>query len=69
MKEIFQSVIGMTISIGLFLVLNAMIESYVPDLELLASAARGFLYITLFMGFLIVSKSGFELIYASCTKK
>lgn len=69
MKEIFRGIIGMTITIGLFMVFNTLIESYVPDLALLASVAKGFLYLTLFMGSIIVIKSGGELIYAACTRK
>ena len=69
MKEIFRGIIGMTITIGLFFVFNTLIQSYAPDLVLLASAVKGFLYITLLMGLIIVTKSGGELIYAYCIKK
>lgn len=69
MKEIFRGIIGMTITVGLFFVFNTLIQFYAPDMVLLTSAVKGFLYVTLFMGSIIVVKSGGELVYASCIKK
>mgnify|MGYP001822782310 FL=1 len=62
MKLIFRSIVGMTIITGLFLVIGALIHLYAPEFELLTSAIKGFVMITLLMGIVIISKSGFELV-------
>ena len=49
MTEIFKSLIGMTFIVGLFLVFEALIQFHVPDLGLIASFVRGFVYVILFM--------------------
>ena len=45
MTEIFKSLIGMTFIVGLFLVFEALIQFHVPDLGLIASFVRGFVYV------------------------
>lgn len=62
MTKIFRSLIGMTLMVGLFLTFEALIENHVPELELIASSARGFVYIILLMGVIVISKSTIELL-------
>ena len=54
MKEIFKGLIGMTVIIGLFLVFNTFTQFIAPDLGLMGSTVKGFLYVTLIMGVLII---------------
>ena len=61
MKTIFKSIVGMTLIIGLFMVFAALIKFSAPELELISSAVRGYVFITLLMGIVIISKSGIEL--------
>jgi len=69
MTEIFKSIIGMTFIVGLFLVFEALIQFHVPDLGLIASFARGFVYVILFMGLIIISKSSIDLLKTSRLRK
>ena len=69
MKEIFKGLIGMTVIIGLFLVFNTVTQFNAPDLGLMGSTVKGFLYVTLIMGVLIIAKSGMELLYDCCFRK
>ncbi len=62
MKIIFRSILGMTLITGLFLVFGALIQFNAPQLIPIASAVKGFLYIILLMGIVIISKSGIELV-------
>lgn len=69
MTEIFKSLIGMTFTIGLFLVFEALIQFHAPELGLIASIARGFVGIILLMGIVIISKSSFDLLQTARTRK
>jgi hypothetical protein len=61
MKAIFRSIIGMTVIIGLFMVFGALIKFITPELEPITSAVKGYVFITLLMGIVIISKSGIDL--------
>ncbi len=61
MKAIFRSIIGMTVIIGLFMLFGALIKFITPELEPITSAVKGYVFITLLMGIVIISKSGIEL--------
>ena len=61
MKAIFRSIIGMTAIIGLFMVFGALIKFITPELEPITSAVKGYVFITLLMGIVIISKSGIEI--------
>lgn len=61
MKVIFRSIIGMTVIIGLFMVFGALIKFITPELEPITSAVKGYVFITLLMGIVIISKSGIDL--------
>jgi hypothetical protein len=69
MKEIFKVLVGMTVIIGLFLVFNTITQFNAPELGLLASGVKGFVYVTLFMGVVIISKSSIELVKGFCFKR
>ncbi len=69
MTEIFKSLIGMTFMIGLFLILETLIQFHAPELDLIASTARGFVYIIFLMGIVIISKSSIDLLRTSNFKK
>lgn len=69
MKEIFKGLVGMTVITGLFLVFNAVTQFNAPWLGLLTSAVKGFVYVTLTMGILIIAKSGIGLFYKYCFKR
>ena len=69
MTEIFKSLIGMTFMIGLFLVFEALIQFHAPELGLIASTARGFVYVILLMGLVIISKSSFDLLQTARFRK
>ena len=63
MKTIFKSIVGMTLITGLFMVFGALIKFITPELEPITSAVKGFVFITLLMGIVIISKSGIDLFY------
>ena len=63
MKTIFTSIIGMTTITGLFMLFGALIQFVTPELEPITSAVKGFVFITLLMGIVIISKSGIDLFY------
>ena len=65
MKTIFKSIVGMTFITGLFMVVGALIKFITPELEPITSAVKGYVFITLLMGIVIISKSGIELFYKS----
>lgn len=65
MTEIFKSLIGMTFIVGLFLVFEALVQFHAPDLGVITSFARGFVYIILLMGIVIISKSSVDLVKTS----
>jgi hypothetical protein len=67
MKTIFRSIVGMTLIIGLFMVFAALIKFSIPELALISSAVRGYVFIILLMGIVIVSKSGIELFCTTCS--
>ena len=69
MKAIFKSIIGMTFIIGLFMIFGALIEFNVPELQPIASAVKGFVFITLLMGVVIISKSCIEFCYKYSLKQ
>jgi len=69
MKAIFKSIVGMTLISGLFMIFGAMIQFFAPELEPLTSAVKGFVFITLLMGVVIISKSSIELFYESSLKE
>ncbi len=65
MKTIFKSITGMTLIIGLFMVFEVLTQFVTPQLEPIGSAVKGFVYITLLMGILIISTSGIKRFYKS----
>lgn len=65
MKAIFRSIVGMTLISGLFMIVGALIQFFAPELEPLTSALKGFVFITLLMGVVIISKSSIDLIQKS----
>lgn len=65
MKEIFKSIVGMTLITALFMLFGAIIEFYAPELLPLFPVVKGFVFVTLMMGLIIISKSGIELIQKS----
>jgi len=65
MKEIFKSIVGMTFIIAMFMLFGAMIEIDVPELKPLIPVVKGFVFVTLLMGLIIISKSAIELIHKS----
>ena len=69
MKEIFKGLAGIIVIIGLFFVFNTVTQFNAPGLGLLASSVKGFIYVTLAMGVLIIGKSAVELFYKSCFKR
>jgi len=68
MTKIFKSLIGMTFMIGLFLTFEALIQFHAPELGLMASLVRGFVYVILLMGLVIISKSTIDLL-STCRLK
>jgi len=62
MKEIFKSILGIIFLTSLFIIFEAVIQYNLPELALLASLLRGFVWVTVSMGFVIIIKSGYELI-------
>ena len=69
MTEIFKSLIGMTFIVGLFLVFEVLVQFHAPDLGVITSFARGFVYIILLMGIVIISKSSVDLVRTSRLRK
>ena len=66
MKEIFKSLIGMTLITGIYFVFNALIDFHVPELVPMISVAKGFVFITLIMGTVVISKYMIKLIRTMC---
>jgi len=69
MKEIFKSITGMILITGLFLIFGALIQVLVPELAPIISAVKGFVFIILLMGLVIISKSFIDLFCNSCLEK
>lgn len=65
MKAIFRSIVGMTLIMGLFMIVGALIQFFAPELSPLKSAIKGFVFVTLLMGVVIISKSSIELVHKS----
>jgi hypothetical protein len=66
MKEIFKSLIGMTLITGIYFVFNTLIDYHVPELGPMTSIARGFVFTTLILGTVVISKHTIELIRTMC---
>jgi len=58
----------MTLIVGLFFVFSALIDFYAPQLGPIASTVKGFVFVTLLMGIIIISKSAIRLIKWPCFK-
>lgn len=63
MKAIFRSIVGMTLISGLFMIFGALIQFFAPQLGPLMSIVKGFVFITLLMGVIIISRSSIELFH------
>ena len=59
----------MTFIVGLFLVFEALIQFHAPELSLMTSIARGFVFVILLMGIVIISKSSIDLLRSAPLKK
>lgn len=62
MKEIFKSIIGIMFMTSLFLIFELIIQNDIPELAFLQPFLKGFVWVTLLMGFVIIFRSGYELI-------
>lgn len=64
MKEIFKSIIGIMFMTSLFLIFELIIRHDIPELAFLQPVLKGFVWVIILMGSVIIFRSGYELITA-----
>jgi hypothetical protein len=63
MREVFKTIAGIVLLLGLVQIFNTYIKVYTPELLFITTSLNGIVFVTALMGLIIILKAAGDMIY------
>jgi hypothetical protein len=63
MRDVFKTIAGIILLLGLVQIFNACIQVYTPELLFITASLNGIVFVTALMGLIIILKAGADTFY------